>query len=410
MGMTARDVKALWRSRNHSEDKLLTATETILIRSALEAHGLDRVPADWPASLTRVTEDDVRRALARPMAPFTPERLQVFLSPAADALLEAMARAAQAVTRQRFGNAIGLYAPLYLSNVCINRCVYCGFNAAHAGARRRLTVEEALADARVIAAEGFGDILLVAGEDPEYVTLEYLCEIVRALRDGPKPLFSSVSVEIEPLGEDAYRRLFEAGVDGVTLYQETYDRDTYARYHLSGPKAGYEARLVRQEAAARAGMRRLGIGALLGLQDWRYETLALGVHAHTLMKHFWRSKVSVSFPRMRPAPDVRIDIPHPVSDRQMVQMMLALRLCFADIGLVLSTRESAGFRNHALPLGITQMSAGSRTNPGGYTASDDAETEQFSVADTRSAREVADYLVAHGYDPVWKDWDAGFHG
>lgn len=374
-----------------------------LVRTALAEAGLDRIPPGWPAPLERFRVEDVRAALAHPPAPFRPERLAAFLSPAAGEALEEMAQAARALTEQRFGRTMALYAPLYVSNYCINRCVYCGFNACTHAERRRLSVEEALADARIIREEGFRDILLVSGEDPGYVTTDYLATLARELR----ALFASVSVEIYPLDEAGYQRLFAAGVDGVTLYQETYDRDTYARVH-DGPKADYDARLAAQEAAARAGMRRLGLGALLGLADWRYETFALAIHARTLMKHFWRARIAFSFPRIREAASVDLRQFCPVTDRDLAQMMVALRLSFPDAALVLSTREAPGLRDHLLPLGITQISAGSRTTPGGYGGSQ--ATEQFAVSDTRSAREVVDHLARSGYDPVWKDWDSGFQG
>lgn len=398
------------------------------ILESLRRHDLDRIPADWPARLAGIDGAAVARHLRRPIAPFTLERLAAFLSPAAAPHLEAMAQAAHTVTLQRFGRTVSLYAPMYLSNVCINRCRYCGFNAGHDAARRRLSLEEAEAEATIIAEEGFRDLLLVAGEDPAHVTVPYLTALAGRLRSR----FASLSVEIEPLAEEAYRALLAAGIDGVTLYQETYDPATYAACHEGGPKADYAERLRRQDGAGRAGMRRLGIGALLGLADWRYEALCLGLHAQTLMKAHWRARVSISFPRMRDTGAGRPEVPAPVSDRDLTQMLIALRLCFPDVALVLSTREPAALRDRLLPLGVTQMSAGSKTNPGGYgqpersaeeasapSASStpstptgggegDAAGEQFSVADERSAAEVAAMLRARGYEPVWKDWDAAF--
>ena len=371
---------------------------------ALHGH-LSQAPAAFSQELENVSSAQVEEVLRWPQGVFTREHLRVLLSPAASHHLEAMARAAVSLTRQRFGNTMCLYAPLYLSNHCINRCRYCGFNAAHTGERRRLTLEEAIADAKVVAAEGFTDLLLVSGEDPDFVDLTYLTELVRNLRG----LFSAIAVEIYPLDEEGYRTLFGAGVDGVTLYQETYNQATYAKYHLRGPKADFVGRLASQEAAALAGMRRLGIGALLGLQDWRYEAAALAEHASYLAQTYWRSRVSISFPRLRPAPGTSLDDPHLVSDRELVQMILALRLSFSDVGLVLSTREPPAFRDRLLALGITQMSAGSKTNPGGYTASS-GSSEQFEVADTRSASEMAAVLTESGLDPVWKDWDPSFLG
>ncbi|MBN2713468.1 MAG: 2-iminoacetate synthase ThiH [Planctomycetes bacterium] len=384
---------------------MTTTTGKSVILDALAREGLDHYSPEMIGKLSSYTADDVRRELAKPIAPFSLERLKTFISPAAAGCLEEMAQASMNVTRQRFGNTMNMYAPLYVSNYCINRCKYCGFNATHGGERCRLTIEQAEAEARIIAKEGFRDLLLVAGEDPNYVTVEYLSELSRRLRG----LFSSISIEVNTMDKERYTKLFEAGIDGVTIYQETYDRELYDEYHLGGPKKDYENRIAAQESCGRAGMRKLGIGALLGLQDWRFEILALGVHAHELIKLFWRSKVSISFPRMRPAQDVQMNFPHLVSDRELVQMILALRLTFPDAALVLSTRESAEFRNNVIPLGITQISAGSKTNPGGY-AEEGESSEQFVVADTRMAAEVSEYLKSNGFDPVWKDWDTGFHG
>ncbi len=373
------------------------------VLKALEENGLDRRPANWDSYFDDVTEANVRRQIAEPIAPFSLRRLKTLISPAALPYLEQMAQAAVRVTRQRFGNTINLYAPVYVSNFCINRCKYCGFNATHDLPRKRLTVDEAVREGEAVAREGFRDLLLVAGEDPKYVTPEYLCEIAARLRKH----FSSISIEIAPQSEESYRIMERGGIEGVTLYQETYDRELYREYHPKGPKSDYVGRIVMQEAAARAGMRRLGIGALLGINDWRYETMALGLHAHVLIKHYWQSKVSVSFPRIRPAPDVMDNFPYYVNDRSLVQMILALRLTFSDIGMSLSTRESGEMRNHVLPMGITHMSAGSKTNPGGYEVDVDA-TEQFVISDERSVAEVSEYLRTRGFDPVWKDFDPAF--
>lgn len=372
------------------------------IPALLQAHNLDTPPSPWLDTLERITSKDVLRALRQPSAPFTPQRLATFLAPAARRHLEELAQAAHHLTRQRFGRTISLYAPLYLSNICVNRCRYCGFHVDHDITRVRLSIQEALAEAEVLAQEGFRDILLVSGEDPAHVSLPYLCELANKLRKS----FASISVEIYPLDEDGYRTLFEAGIDGVTLYQETYDPTIYQACHPSGPKANYAARLDALSRAARGGMRNLGMGVLLGLADWRHETLCLGVHADALIRAHWQSRLSISFPRLRPAPDAVWHPDAPVGDTDFVQMMLALRLCFPDVGLVLSTREAQDFRDRLLPLGITRMSAGSKTNPGGYGG--DGGERQFEIADPRSAREVAAYLRSQGYDPVWKDWDACF--
>jgi 2-iminoacetate synthase len=305
---------------------------------------------------------------------------------------------------QRFGRTVRLYAPLYLSSYCVNRCQYCGFNRDNQFERVRLTVEEAVAEAEILAAEGFRDILLVTSEDRRFVTVSYLAELARRLRDK----FSFIGAEIYQMTADEYATLFEAGIEGITLYQETYDRTAYAHYHLAGPKADYDRRLRGPDDFAGAGMREIGLGVLLGLADWRLETLALGGHAFSLFKRYWQSRISFSFPRLRPACGVPADaFPHLVTDRNLVQMMLALRLCFADAGLVLSTRERGDFRNRVVKLGITKMSAGSRTNPGGYS-SGHAGTTQFEVEDTRTPQAVAGMLKDQGLEPVWKDWDRAF--
>jgi len=373
------------------------------VLEALQGAGLCALPLDWPRPVDAVSPGEVARELARERAVYNPDRLRILVSPAARPHLEEMARQAQRITRQRFGRVMNLYAPLYLSNVCTNRCLYCGFHAEHAGARRRLAVEEAVAEAQCIASGGMRDILLVSGEDRAHVSIAYLEAVVQGLR----PLFASIAVEIYQLTGAEYQRLFAAGVDGVTLYQETYDRNVYARVHGPGGKGDFQQRLAAQEEAARAGMRRLGIGALLGLQDWRFEAMALGLHADTLMRLYWQSRVSISFPRLRPAAGVDVGAFRPVADADLVHMILALRLCFPDLGLVLSTRESAALRDRVALLGVTQMSAGSRTAPGGYAAAG-AAAEQFEVADTRAIPEVVAALRAQGLDPVWKDWDPRF--
>lgn len=378
------------------------------VLDALGAAGLLHKPADWAARLDAAGADDVRRELARPPH-FSLKRLYTLLSPAAAGLLEDMAVAAHRLTRQRFGNAISLFAPLYVSNHCVNRCRYCGFNAGHDHRRKRLSVEEALAEAKIIASEGFRDILLVSGEDRSFIDIDYLADLARALRQGN--LFATVSVEIYIQSGENYERLFEAGVDGVTIFQETYEADSYAAWHPAGPKAIRDDRICASEAAAAAGMRRIGLGVLLGLEDWRFDTAAMAVHADAIAKTYWRARTSFSFPRIRPSESGHTgDFPYLASDRDLTHMLAALRLCFPDSGMTLSTREPPALRDNLIPLGITQISAGSKTNPGGYGEhnGERAATEQFEVSDSRSAAEMAAVLRRLGYDPVWKDWDAGF--
>ena len=375
------------------------------IKTILADEQLDTGSGIWREKLAAVTADDVQWVLGQCGGYFSLEKLAVLISPAAEDFLEEMAQLAHQITVQRFGRAIQLYAPLYVSNYCIGSCLYCGYKNANKFDRTRLTIDEAVCEADILASQGFRHILVVSGEDADYVSLDYLAELAGRL----KSKFSSISMEIYQMSEADYRKAFAAGIDGVTLYQETYDRKTYGNYHPAGPKSDYDRRLGAADDFASAGMRRIGLGVLLGLADWRVESLALGAHADFLMKRYWRSQVSFSFPRLRPALNVANKFDHLVSDKDIVQMMLALRLCFADAGIVLSTRESAEFRNNMARICVTRMSAGSKTNPGGYSGANNA-AEQFEVDDKRSAAEIAEMIRSAGAEAVWKDWDAAFSG
>jgi len=374
------------------------------VRDILATKRLDADRDQWQQCLCDVTGRDIEAALASRPGSYTLDKLAALISPAAEDYLEAMARAARQLTIQRFGRTIRLYAPLYLSSYCVNHCRYCGFNQDNEFTRARLTIDEALGEAEILAAEGFRDILLVSSEDKQFIGTDYLEELAGRLRKT----FSFIGVEIYQMSEAHYRRLFEAGVEGVTLYQETYDRAAYAQYHRAGPKADYDMRLRGPDDMAAAGMREIGLGVLLGLADWRVETLALGEHARYLTKRYWQSHVSFSFPRLRPASGVSAaEFPHLLADKNLVQMMLALRLCFSDAGIVISTREPAPLRDRLIELGVTRISAGSRTNPGGYSRVE-SSSEQFEVHDQRSPAEIGAVLKERGFDLVWKDWDRAF--
>ena len=363
---------------------------------------------DFKANLAErfesISGDDVEKALSQPPGSYSLEKLLALVSPAAENYLEEMAQLAHELTIQRFGRTIRLYAPLYLSNYCTNSCLYCGFNRTNKFEQTRLTIEQAITEADIIASEGFTDVLLVSGEDREFITIDYLAELAAGLRDK----FSSISMEVYQMTRSEYARVFAAGIEGVTLYQETYNRRAYSHYHRSGTKSDYERRLSTCEHIAAAGMREIGIGVLLGLSDWRVETLALAEHAHYLIKRYWQSHISFSFPRLRPAHKVEgSQFKHLISDKNLVQMITALRMCFADAGMTLSTRERAGLRDNLIKLGITKISAGSKTNPGGYSERCEA-IEQFQVDDKRSPAQVAAIIREQGFEPVWKDWDSAF--
>lgn len=353
---------------------------------------LDRIEAK--------TSADVERALAAPKP--TTEDFMALLSPAAADFLEPLAQRAHRTTLQRFGRNILLYAPLYLSNECSNGCRYCGFNAGNKVPRKTLALDEIEREARVIHERGFRHILLVTGELPRAVDNDFLAAAARRIRH----LFSSIAIEVYPMDTAGYRQMVEAGIDGLTIYQETYDRGLYAEMHPYGKKRDFAWRLAAPERGGAAGLRRIGIGALLGLGQFRAEAFFVGLHGQYLARHFWRSHLSISFPRMRPA-EGGFNPLHPVSDRAFVQLICALRLLLPDAGLVLSTRESARLRDHLLPLGITQMSAGSCTAPGGYAEGEDS-TRQFTIDDDRTPAEVCAMIRSQGYEAVWKDWDRAF--
>jgi 2-iminoacetate synthase len=345
------------------------------------------------------SREDVSRILKKGAVGL--EDFPVLVSPAASAFLERMARESRRITRLRFGKVVRLFAPLYLSNECVNACSYCGFNVNHRIERVTLSVDEVCEQAAVLLRHGFRHVLLVSGESPGKISLEYLCKVAEALSRE----FAAVSIEVYPVETDAYKRLARSGVTGIAVYQETYDPALYRQLHR-GPKADFGYRLLTPERAGNAGFRELGIGALLGLGDFRVEMTCVAHHAAYLMRRYWKAQVAVSFPRLRKA-EGGFKPPSRVSDRDLAQTVFALRMLFPDLDLVLSTREHAAFRDGMAGIGITRMSAGSRTNPGGYDPKV-GSLEQFEVADPRGPSQVAEMLLARGLEPVWKDFDSAF--
>ncbi len=362
----------------------------------------------WPKSrldslIASATSADVDRALAREER--TLADLAALISPEAIPRIEEMAQEAQRLTRWHFGRTVSLYAPIYISNVCAADCAYCWF-ASHSNKgqkRTTLTPDEIRHECEALAGRGFQSVLLLTGEAPKVVGIDYLVRAVAIARE----YFHSVSVEIYALDTEGYRRLVDAGLEGVTLHMETYDRETYARLHTAGVKRDYDYRLDALERAGTAGARRINLGVLLGLYDWRIEALWMGLHARHLQRQCWQIAVAVSFPRLRHAPN-RFQPAAPVADRYLVQLIVALRLFLPEAGFALSTREPAWLRDRLIPLGVTMMSAGSSTRPGGYATSGPETLEQFEVKDTRSPEEVVAAIRNAGYDPVWKDFDTAF--
>jgi len=330
-----------------------------------------------------------------------PERFLALLSPAVETLLEPMAQKAHALTLQHFGRTIQLYTPMYLSNFCENECAYCGFNARHSMPRRKLTLEKVEKEAAFIASTGIEHLLILTGDSRNASPLSYIKECLQIL----KKYFSSISAEIYALTEEEYKELVSAGIDGLTIYQETYDSEVYDRVHGSGPKKDFRFRLDAPERAARIGMRSVNIGTLLGLNDWRKEVFWMGLHAQYLQDRYGEVEIGVSLPRLRPhGGNFRGIVP--VSDKNITQALMALRLFLPRLGIALSTRESARLREDLLPLGITRMSAGSTTRVGGHTieAPEEDNAPQFEISDPRDVEEMKAMLAAKGYQPVLKDW------
>ena len=365
------------------------------------------------------SEVHVTSALANPNGGL--RRFAALISPPAVTRLDELSQRARRLTQQRFGKTIRFFAPLYLSNECINNCKYCGFSRDNSILRVTLSVDEVVSEARSLLAQGFRNILLVAGEHPKFVSQNYLRDCVAALhREVP-----GISLEVGPMETAEYEPIRAAGAEGLVVYQETYDRRVYEAMHTAGPKRNFDWRLETPERAYAAGFRRLGIGALFGLSDWRREALAVAAHADYLLRQCWKAQLTISFPRLRPNAGEFEPLTQ-LRDRELAQLICAFRLCFPDVGLVLSTREPARLRDGLVTLGITHISAGSHTEPGGYTGagrdnlhltqrgriveledspSNARATGQFDIADERSSYEVAAVIQRLGYEPVWKDWD-----
>lgn len=346
----------------------------------------------------RVSEGDVLRSISRER--LSEEDLLVLLSPKANSYLEPMALKAKQLTHQHFGKVIFLYTPLYLANYCVNQCIYCGFNITNSIIRKKLSIQEVEQEAKAISATGLRHILILTGESRQHTPVSYIRECVEVL----KRYFRSITIEIYPLEADEYAELILAGVDGLTIYQEVYNEDIYGQLHLKGPKRDYKYRLDAPERACKASMRSVNIGALLGLDDWRREAFFTGLHAAYLQDKYLDTEISMSLPRMRPHVG-EFQPRYDVSDRNLVQAMLALRLFMPRAGITISTRERAELRDNLIGLGVTKMSAGTSTEVGGHTQADTSEA-QFNISDSRSVEEMRRLIYSKGYQPVFKDWQA----
>jgi len=351
----------------------------------------ERIQQVRPEQVERVLRQDRPR----------PEDALVLVSPAAAERLDELVQRATAVTEQRFGRTMQLYAPLYLSSECTNRCVYCGFSHDVDTPRVSLDVDEAVANAELLHEQGFRQILLVTGEAPKRYGVDHIDQVVRAI----SPMFDSISIEVFPMSLADYGRMGDAGVDGLVLYQETYDPRCYAEVHPAGRKSNYRWRLEGPDRGGQAGFRSLGLGVLLGLTPWQPDAVVLMQHAAWLQRRHWRSRIAISFPRMVHS-ERGYAAAYTVGERDLIQAMAAVRIVMPDAELVLSTREPAELRDRLIGSFVTRMSAGSRTSPGGYLT--EGLGEQFDALDDRSPAEIERVLREQGIDPVWKDLDKGF--
>lgn len=344
------------------------------------------------------TSDDVLKALSTQKR--TLEDFKALVSPAAAPYLEQMAQISQQLTLKRFGKVIQLYVPLYLSNECNNICTYCGFSYDNKMRRKTLSPIEIMQEVAVIKNMGYDHVLLVTGEANQTVNVDYFKQVLALIR----PHFAHISMEVQPLDLEDYLELTPYGLDTVLVYQETYHEDDYKKHHPKGKKSNFQYRLETPDRLGKAAIHKMGLGVLIGLEDWRTDCFFTALHLNYLEKKYWQSKYSLSFPRLRPfsgglEPKVEMN------DRELVQLICAYRLFNEDVELSISTRESPHFRNNIIKLGITAISAGSKTNPGGYAVEPES-LEQFEISDERSPAEIARIIREQGYEPVWKNWDS----
>ena len=356
-------------------------------------------------AIASATLADARRVLARAKVGVTlsPDEFAILISPAAAPLLEEMAQLSQQITRRRFGLTMSMYIPMYVSNACTNKCVYCGFNHDNKFERTTLSLDDVRQECEAIKELGpFENLLVVSGEYPALCGVDYLEQVLRVAR----PMFANLTLEVQPLKTEQYKQLVGAGLNGVVCFQETYHREAYKKYHPRGMKSKFEWRCDGFDRMGQAGVHKIGLGVLIGLEDWRTDLTMLARHLRYLQKKYWRTRYAVNFPRMRPSesgyqPNVVM------TDRELAQLTFAFRIFDHDIDISWSTRESPALRDNMAPLGVTSMSAGSQTEPGGYRVSPQA-LEQFEVSDSRTPAEVTAAIRAHGLEPVWKDWDKIF--
>ena len=360
---------------------------------------------DWETIQTGIynaSSADVERALAADKPSL--DDFSALISPAAAPYLEQMAQKSHELTLQRFGKTIQLYAPLYLSNECQNICTYCGFSLDVKIPRKTLTDEEILAEVQVLKSYGYDHVLIVTGEANKTVGVDYFKNAIRLI----KPYFSHISIEVQPLDEEEYKDLIDEGLNTVLVYQETYNRANYKIHHPKGKKSNFDYRLETHDRLGKAGIHKMGVGVLIGLEDWRTDSFFAAAHLDYLEKKYWQANYSISFPRLRPCAG-GVELKSVMTDRELVQLICAYRIFNQEVELSMSTRESEAFRNNVIKLGITSISADSKTDPGGY-ANPNVNLEQFEIHDKRTTQEFVQAIIKQGYEPVFKGWDNVLQG
>lgn len=366
-------------------------------RKIFDQHNWD----DIKQSIYNKTAHDVEHAL-RKKTKRTLDDFKALISPAAESYLEEMAQLSHQLTQKRFGKTIQMYVPMYLSNECQNICTYCGFSLDNKMRRRTLSGMEILDEVEAIKKFGYEHVLLVTGEANRTVGVDYFIKTLQLIR----PHFSHISMEVQPLNEDDYKTLIPYGLNTVLVYQETYHQADYKKHHPKGRKSNFYYRLETPDRLGRAGIHKIGLGVLIGLEDWRTDCFYTALHLDYLERTYWKTKYTISFPRLRPFSG-GLDPKVEMNDRELVQLICAYRIFNEEVELSLSTRETERFRNNVIRLGITSISAGSKTNPGGY-AVEPQSLEQFEISDERSPQEIADMIRQQGYEVVWKDWDLAY--
>ena len=360
---------------------------------------------DWDAITQHIAQksaSDVEVALSKRVCDI--EDFMALISPAAAPYIERMAHLSRQYTQERYGKVMSMYIPMYITNSCTNHCVYCGFNHNNPMPRTILTMQEIEQECQAIKRLApFENLLIVTGENPRDAGVAYIEKALQTAR----PYFSNLSIEVMPLKSEDYYRLTQSGLNGVVCFQETYNQERYNVYHPRGMKSKFDWRVNAPDRMGEAGVHSIGMGVLIGLEDWRTDVTMMARHLRYLQRKYWRTKYSVNFPRMRPAENGGFQPNVLMSDKELAQLTFAMRIFDHDVDISYSTRETPFIRDHMATLGVTTMSAESKTEPGGYYTYPQA-LEQFAVSDERTATEVCKRLRELGIDPVWKDWDASF--